>query len=341
MKASGSLLLTLTLFCLTIFSGVRAQRIEVLSETPQLSLRGLSVVDDQVVWVSGTKGTVGKSIDGGKTWSWTTVKGFESRDFRDIEAFDKNTAVIVAVASPAYILRTTDGGTTWKQVYENKLEAMFLDAMDFLDDKHGRVIGDPIQGKIFIATTADGGVTWKELQDTPAVDEGEACFASSGTNIRKGAKGDFVFITGGKRSRIFYENQSFDIPFATGLETAGTNSFAMSPKPMKGTDRWIAVGGDFKQDTVRLKNCFISIDHGKSWITPQTPPFGYRSCVEFISESTALSCGINGVDISVDGGTTWKNISTTGFHACRKAKKGKAVFLSGGSGRIAQLTVKN
>ena len=65
------------------------------------SLRGLSAVDDQIVWVSGSNGTVGRSLDGGKTWDWITVKGYEKRDFRDIEAFDGKTALIMGVAEPA------------------------------------------------------------------------------------------------------------------------------------------------------------------------------------------------------------------------------------------------
>ena len=80
-----------------------------------------------------------------------TVNGFEKSDFRDIEAFDGNTALIMAVGEPAYILKTNDGGENWKVVYENKTKGMFLDAMDFANNREGIVIGDPINGKIFIA----------------------------------------------------------------------------------------------------------------------------------------------------------------------------------------------
>ncbi len=37
------------------------------------------------------------------------VKSFEKTDFRDIEAFDATTAIIMAIAEPAYILKTVDG----------------------------------------------------------------------------------------------------------------------------------------------------------------------------------------------------------------------------------------
>src|SRR5688572_1804647 len=167
-------------FLCFIVANTMAQQIEILHDSRPVSLRGLSVVDDKIVWVSGNKGTVGKSTDSGKTWSWTTVPGYENRDFRDIEAFDQYTAVIIAIAEPAEILRTTDGGNTWNLVYENKSKGMFLDAMDFFDEHHGTVVGDEVDGKFFIAHTSDGGKTWKEYEEKYATaDTTEGCFASS------------------------------------------------------------------------------------------------------------------------------------------------------------------
>ena len=88
-----------------------------------------------------------------------TVPGYEKRDFRDVEGFDKKTAVIMAVDTPADILKTTDGGKTWKLVYENKTAGMFLDAMEFWNDNIGIVVGDPINGRFFKARSFDGGDT--------------------------------------------------------------------------------------------------------------------------------------------------------------------------------------
>src|SRR5215217_7962950 len=84
----------------------KTPEVETLTSGTKTSLRGLSVVNDNVAWVSGSNGTVGKTTDGGKNWKWLAVKGFNNRDFRDIEAFDATTAVIIAVDTPAYILKT-------------------------------------------------------------------------------------------------------------------------------------------------------------------------------------------------------------------------------------------
>src|SRR5437867_4487605 len=112
---------------------VSAQKaiINILDSGRKTSLRGLSVVDDNIVWASGSNGTVARSTDGGKTFEWLTMQGYEQRDFRDVEAFDSNTALIIAVAEPAIILKTKDGGKTWKKVFEDTTKGMFLDAMDF------------------------------------------------------------------------------------------------------------------------------------------------------------------------------------------------------------------
>src|SRR6185436_20080624 len=102
------------------FLPAQTPSVEILTSGTKISIRGLSVVNDNIVWVSGSKGTVGKSSNGGRTWKWISVKGFEKADFRDIEAFDASTAIIMGIADPAYILKTTDGGESWKVVYENK-----------------------------------------------------------------------------------------------------------------------------------------------------------------------------------------------------------------------------
>lgn len=311
-----------------------AQNVQLLTSGQNTSIRGLSVVNDKTVWVSGSNGTVGRSTDGGTTWQWMTVKGFEKTDFRDIEAFDAKTAVIMGIASPAYILKTTDGGSSWKLVYENKDSTMFLDAMEFWNEQSGIVIGDPSHNNMFVARTFDGGQSWQPVpgKNLPVVDKGEACFASSGTNVRKLNKQEAVFITGGMRSRLFIRDQQIDIPILQGRETTGANSVAVKNKKTL-----VIVGGDFNAKDSTTRNCVLTFDGGKTFSAPATPPHGYRSCVEYLTKKTWISCGLNGVDISTDDGNTWAWISKESYHVCRKAKKGKAVYFAGGGGRIGKL----
>lgn len=320
--------------CFLFFQNVFCQSIEISTDSARSSFRGLSVVNDDVVWVSGSNGTIGKSIDGGKTWTWMIVKGFEKIDFRDIEAFSESTAVIMGVSEPAYILRTIDGGQNWKVVFENKTKGMFLDAMEFLNDSNAVVVGDPIDNHFYIAKTKDGGKSWQNIPDEnrPLADSQEACFASSGTNIRKLDGTKTVFVSGGPISHIFIGNKRILLPLVKGKESTGANSIAVKdPKTM------IVVGGDFLNKNAIDSNCAISTDGGIHWVLPTRSPSGYRSCVEYLSKSRWITCGLNGVDISDDNGMIWKNISKESFHVCRKARKGKAVFLAGNNGRVGKL----
>lgn len=326
-------------FSILLFMGCclfcEAQKIEVLSKGTKTSIRGLSVVTDDIFWVSGSNGSVGLSLNGGKDIKWMQVRGFDSTDFRDIEAFSSTEAIIMGISEPAYILKTIDAGQTWKVVYENKTKGMFLDAMEFWNPQSGIVIGDPINGKFFFTRTFDEGETWKDIptEKIPIAADGEACFASSGTNIRSFGKKEAIFISGGKKSRLFIKEQQIEIPIVQGEESTGANSIAinLTQKNM------IIVGGDFNKKDDKTNNCVLSADKGKTFTIPSKPPNGYRSCVEFITKSSAITCGLNGVDISLDKGINWKKISDEGFHVCRKAKDGKTVYLAGGNGKIGKL----
>lgn len=325
-----------TLILLFSAQFISAQKIEILTDSIQSSFRGLSVVDNNILWVSGSNGTIGKSIDGGQTWKWMIVKGFEKTDFRDIEAFDKKTAIIMGVAEPSYILRTDDAGETWNVVFKDTANGMFLDAMEFWNDQSGIVIGDPINNRFFIGRTFDGGKTWRRIpeQNEPIADSGEACFASSGTNIRKLNKEEAVFISGGFTSNIFIRNKKINLPILQGKESTGANSIAI-----KNSKTMIVVGGDFTTKDATDKNCAFTKDGGNTWFTPKIPPSGYRSCVEYLHKNEWITCGLNGVDISIDNGDNWKPISKESFHVCRKAKKGKAVYFAG-NGKIGKLADK-
>ncbi len=206
--------------------------------------------------------------------------------------------------------------------------------MEFWNEQSGIVIGDPIEGKFFIARTFDGGRSWQDIpkENYPRADSGEACFASSGTNVRKLNNKEAVFITGGMKSHLIRRDHKIMLPLIQGTETTGANSIAV-----KSFKTMMVVGGDFNTKDASDRNCFVTRDAGKTWTAPAVPPHGYRSCVEFIKKNSWITCGLNGTDYSKDDGKTFSLISNESFHVVRKAKKGKAVFLAGGGGRIGKL----
>lgn len=334
------------LFCIASIS-CYAQKLEVLTSGNKTSIRGLSAVTDQIVWVSGSGGRVGKTSDGGKTWKWMDVPGYEKREFRDIEAFDDHTAVIMAVGEPGEILRTTDGGQNWRNVFTDTTKGMFFDAMDFADENNGVVIGDPLPGSKYIyrAYTRNAGIGWFHPKDDslsiPSIQQGEAMFASSGSNLVFLKSDGFLrnnkmlIVTGGTASNLLSQNplQKKSLPIMQGKESTGANSIAaFNPKEL------VIVGGDFANDKDSTQNCALSKDGGNSFFAPAVSPHGYRSSVCFLNRNKLIACGTSGIDISEDGGLTWKLISNESYHVCRKSKRGNAVFLSGRDGRVAKFT---
>jgi photosystem II stability/assembly factor-like uncharacterized protein len=311
-----------------------AQTVQLLTSGRKISMRGLSVPNDNTVWVCGNNGQIGQSLDGGITWKWSVIKGYENTEFRDIEAFDATTAVVMGIAEPAYILRTVDGGQNWTRVFSDSSKGMFLDAMEFWNSQSGIVIGDPIKGRFFIARTFDEGRNWQGIPENyrPLADSGEACFASSGTNIRALNKAEAIFISGGLSAHLFIRDKKIELPLGTRKESSGANSIAIKNKKT-----FMIAGGDFNEKDASSYNCIFTSDAGKNWQTPIEPPHGYRSCVVYLRKKQWIMCGLNGVDFTSDDGKHFKLISKDGYHVCAKSKKGKTVYFAGGGGRIGKL----
>lgn len=301
------------------------------------SLRGLSVVDDQVIWMSGSNGYVCRSTDGGQTFDTIRIAGFHEKDFRDIEAFDDRNAVVMAVGSPAIFLRTSDGGKRWKLVYKNDHKNIFFNGMDFWDEKRGIAFSDAIDGKLHVIKTEDGGRSWKEVgfKDLPMVQEGENGFAASGTSIRCVNDGHAFIGTGGRSAHLFISSdfgkswKKNPVPIKRGNESSGIFSIAF-----KDARTGVIAGGDYQQWQDGTDNCFLTFNGGRSWKSPLTLPSGFISCIEYISQTSMIITGPNGTEWSRDGGNNWNRISAAGFHTVRKAKKGNAIFLSGNDGLI-------
>jgi hypothetical protein len=299
----------------------------ILSKT---SFRGLSVVDDNTIWVSGSRGTFARSTNGGKTFTYTQLKGYEKSDFRDIEAFDDKRAVMMSSGTPAYILKTIDGGQTWKEVYKNTDSAYFLDAMDFWDEQHGVLVGDPINGHFVLLKTNNGGETWQELDttETPSAMDGEAVFAASGTSLRCWGKDEFGFVTGGMYSAIYvFKNFELKGRCRLGINQGKASSGAFSFSKYAG---YALVGGDYLDSTIRFKKYVLNSLNGV--YGESFEDYYYLSCIEHISWLKGyITCGPHGVYLNAN------YISNKPFHVVRKAKNGSAVFLAGPKGKIGKL----
>src|SRR6516165_2805279 len=105
--------------------------------------RGLCAVSAKVAWVSGSKGTFGRTVDGGKTWSVGTVPDAEKLDFRAVKAFGETTAYLLSAGpgDASRVYKTTDGGKSWVMQFRGADPAAFFDALAFWDENNGIALG--------------------------------------------------------------------------------------------------------------------------------------------------------------------------------------------------------
>ncbi len=338
----NTLFIQLLLICVLLVSNIYAQmQWQKQTIDTKASLRGLSVVNEKVIWASGTGGTFLRTIDGGKTWSVGKIPGADKLDFRDIEAFDANTAYVLSIGDGenSRIYKTTDGGRTWKLQFKNTNPKVFFDALAFWDENHGIAMSDPVDGKYLLIKTDNGGKTWKTLNNSkmPDAKKGEAAFAASGTCLIAQGQNNAFLISGGNDARVFYSDNRgkswrvADTPITKGTSGSGIFSIAMFDK-LDG----LIVGGNYEKPDEINNNLAFTNDGGTNWNLSEGLN-GYRSGVAYVDKKTLIAVGSSGSDISVDGGKTWKNVDKENYNSVQS--KGKnAIWAVGANGLVAKFS---
>lgn len=329
-----------TLFVLAIFAVVgNGQWVKQAVNTTS-SFRGLSVVNEKVVWASGTGGTVIRTIDAGKAWDVIAVPGAEKLDFRDIEAIDAHTAYTLSIGNGAdsRVYKTVDSGKTWKEQFRSANEKAFFDAIACWDAKNCIAMSDPVDGHYVLINTIDGEA-WKPIvsNQLPAAKDGEAAFAASGTCLYiNPANGDVFLVSGGTDARVFKSADrgnswtAATTPIVKGTPGSGIFSIAFQNE-LHGT----IVGGNYEKPGEAANAVAFSRDGGKTWYEGDGVS-GYRSGVTYIDDRTIIAVGSNGSDISYDRGGKWKKIGDENLNAVA-AKGRKNVWAVGPKGIVLKL----
>ncbi len=97
-------------------------------------LRGIDNVGGGVAWASGSDGTILRTEDAGFVWQLCAKPpGGEHLDFRAIQAFDNNTAIVMSSGKGdlSRLYKTTDGCQTWNLLFTNPDKDGFWDAIAF------------------------------------------------------------------------------------------------------------------------------------------------------------------------------------------------------------------
>jgi photosystem II stability/assembly factor-like uncharacterized protein len=301
------------------------------------NFRGLCAVSAKVAWVSGTKGTYGRTVDGGQTWDAGTVPEAEKLDFRDAKAFDENKAYLMSAGpgEASRIYKTTDGGKSWKLQFKNDDADAFFDAMGFWDEAHGIALSDPVKGHFRLVVTDDSGATWKRLpeENLPPALPNEGAFAASGTClVKQGANGVWFGTGGAKTARVFHSpdrGQHWTVsetPIVAGLASAGIFSIAFRDR-----EHGLIVGGDYQKPNEIGANAALTADGGKTWMLIDKP-FAYRSCAAWARDRW-VAVGTSGSDFSENGGVTWKPLDRQNYNSVAFASTGEG-WAVGPNGRI-------
>ena len=308
------------------------------------SLRGLSVVDDQTLWASGSNATVVRSVDGGKTLKNCGPQGFDKLEIRSIVAVNDHIATVASAGTPAVILQTQDAGQTWKEVFRHASPAAFFDGMRFWDREHGIVFSDPVDGRLLIVTTADAGKTWQVVpsERVPLSTEKEGGFAASNSVLCVGKDGRAWIGTGGTKSTTSRVYATTDFGKSWTVEpcplvsdtAAGVFSIALHRE----LNLLIAVGGDYRPDAASATTAAFSRDLGKTWQLATQPPAAFVSAATVAKSKLLIATGPTSSFYSEDG-DHWKSFSSIGFHAMEASPAGK-VYAVGANGRFGVLDIQ-
>lgn len=296
--------------------------------------RGLSVVSDRIVWVSGTSNSVYRTTDGGATWDDRTIVHGETftnatgtypviLDFRDIQAFNNHVAVAMAAGDGSLnetnVWRTEDGGKHWRKSSTPK-NPVFYDSLAWENQHHGLLLQDAANattGSLGLLETRDGGKSWNDVSTTGLEAKGQAAFAASGTCIAFSA-GRWYIVAGGSPdpSRVFRSSNGRDWK-ATNTSLVGDPSvelgysgYGYNSVAFNGFANGLVVGGSFSLDAPESNNnAAYSRDGGRTWKSSKSALM-YRSAVSWLPKrgQLAVAAGQSGTNLTRDGGVTWESL---------------------------------
>lgn len=282
--------------------------------TDKISIRAL-LIDKNKVWYAADKNRFGYyDLKKNKRVERIIRKDSLQLEFRSIAQTEK-AIFILSIGNPALLYKINKKDLSATLVYKENHEKVFYDAIQFWNNKEGIAIGDPTQDCFSILITHDGGNSWNKTpcQNLPKIDEGEAFFAASNTNICiKGSK--TFLISGGTKSRVFVSDNKgiswkvYDTPITQGHAMTGIFS-----ADFFNDNIGIVVGGNYEEQSDNSANKAITNDGGKTWkLIGVNEGFGYASCVQFIPQSNGnelVTVGTNGIYFSNNQGSTWKKLS--------------------------------
>jgi len=305
-------------------------------------LQAVSAVDEKVVWVSGTGGTYGVTLNGGRSWRMGVVPGADSLELRDVHGVDQRTAYLLAAGpgTNSRIYKTVDGGQNWQVQFINREPLAFYDCFAFWDADHGIAWSDNVGGRFPVLRTENGGQRWS-LTMLEGATEGEGAFAASGTCVAtKGKEEAFVATGAGRESRIFHSTDRGRTwkPIPSPIPQ-GTNVTGHTTITFRDDRHGLAAGGDLANQQDTTPNVIVSSDGGRTWKLLGRPTFTgavYGAAYVPGGNGLVVAVGPKGASFSRDDGATWQELDTLEYWAATFVSK-DAGWLVGPGGRVVKV----
>ncbi|MDX1705834.1 hypothetical protein [Pseudidiomarina sp.] len=159
--------------------------LEVLPARTDINWIGISTPSADVIWLSGSSSTIGRSVDGGASWDYFQPASADL-EFRDIEATSASEAYALSIGKggASRIYHTGDGGRNW-QLHYRAGSNQFLNCMAMSETGEAWVYGDSVDSLWSMVRGADGRnwLTARNVVDSKPL-PGEGGLAASGSCIR-------------------------------------------------------------------------------------------------------------------------------------------------------------
>ncbi|PJJ66313.1 WD40/YVTN/BNR-like repeat-containing protein [Chryseobacterium geocarposphaerae] len=306
----------------------------------KISIRALEVYDNKV-WYSGTDSKFG-FVDIKNPQEQKQIKLSEKKlQFRTL-AQNKDAFYAINIESPAEFFKISKKDLTFKIVFRDTVKTAFYDALHFVNNELAYTFSDADKDNHLKLAVFKNG-KWSNFKNNISLNEGEAAFAASNTNIASSKK--YLWIaTGGKASRILRMNlkneniEVFNTPFVQGESSQGMYSIDFYDDKFG-----VAVGGDYTKQADNINNIATTNDGGKTWrVQASGKNAGYTTCVKIKPGSKGkeiISVGDQHISYSSDFGKTWKKISDEkGFFVCQWIDGNTIVFA--GKDKISIMELK-
>ncbi len=297
-------------FCLFCFQTVHAEwtkkKLTVLSW-----LHSVYFISEEKGWIVGSNGTFLYTNDAGKTW--LKKKKFTEDTILDVHFFDNKNGWILCERniyslgdkSPAYLLKTSNGGETWDRVEfvegtgRERISGFFFDKSEvgFAVGEAGSIFSNPVEKLV-----------WKKQSSPSRFLLLDGSFQDSSNGCLIGAGGSIFFTKNG--------GETWNSPIVSGNPKNRFNSIFFA----NSKTGWVA-GSEGK--------IFFSSNGGRLWREQKSNVTNDLTDIAFFDSSRGFAVGNDGIIAQTqNGGNVWRSIQLDTKHKLEK------IFLIGKSGWI-------